>query len=467
MLCSRHLRPTQDWNTPPFCRQGERSVWRRILTTSWLVLLCYVSPCFAQESGVTHLFLVWDERGQYGYIDGSGHVRIRPQFDGALPFTEGLAAVSVGNKWGFIDPSGKIVVPLNYYAVSPYSDGVAAVTIATGGATRPCGYIDHAGQFVIKPQQEFSCRDFSEGYAQVEIYDEQVGEPLAGYVTKDGRASGGSLRADPFSEGWALMVGFDGSAQYVSSRAEGPISFNRGRVPNSFVDYYSPEGPVSEGLAEVCAMSSSWGFCRRFGFVNTQGKIAFMLPEGVRVEGIFKNGRALILQERTEEVKAELADGEVIKMSVRVSGYGYVGRGGKVMIPAKFSDARNFSEGLAAVSTGKLQPADRRDIAGSAAESTFGGEEEGSWLCINPAGVVVINKCGAPLSREELGERFPKFGQGFGQGFFNGLFFNKIYVGDQRTQGGRKAVYGYMNRAGKHVWIQPHGKNVMPPGRWR
>lgn len=439
-------------------------MWRRILMTSWVVLLCCVAPCLARQGGAADLFPVWDGQGRYGFIDGSGRVRIRPQFDGALPFTEGLAAVRLGGGWGFIDPSGQVVVPLNFYAVSPFSDGLAAVTVATGGATRPCGYIDHAGRFVIQPQQKFSCDDFSEGFAPVEIYDEQIGESLDGYVTRDGHASGGDLRADPFSEGWALVVGVDGSSQYVSSRGKSPISLNLGWVPNTFAAYYSPSGPFSEGLAEVCAKDSSWDFCHRFGFIDERGKVVFMLPEGVRVEGQFKDGRALILQEREEKVKVEMGDGEVIEMSVRVSAYGYVDRAGRVAIPAKFGDARDFSEGLAAVSKGRPRPADRRDIAGSAADSSFGGEEEGGWSCINPAGVVVIKKCGAPLSREEVGERFPRFGKGFGQGFVNGLFFNKFYVGDRTAQGVRKSVYGYINKAGSYVWVEPQRKKVAPSG---
>ena len=433
---------------------------------SWLVWPCCFAPCLAQQSGAADRFLVWDARGKYGFIDASGRVRIEPQFDGALPFTEGLAAVSIGKRWGFIDPSGKFVLPLQYHAVSHFSDGLAAVTVPKAGSY-PCGYIDHAGRFVIKPQNEYSCQDFNEGYAPVQIYDMQVGENMAGYVTKDGSASGGLVRADPFSEGWALWVSVDGTHQFVSSEGKGPIQFNRGWVPNRFVDYYSPEGPFSEGLAEVCAMAHSWDFCRRFGFVNTQGKIVFMLPEGMRVEGVFKNGRALIRQERTEEVKVKLGDGEVITMTVRVSPYSYVDGAGQVVIPAKFSDARDFSEGLAAVSTGQPQPSDRRDIAGSAAESFFEGEEAGGWLCINPAGDVRIKKCGVPLSREEIIERFSEFGKGFGQGFVNGLFFNKMYVGRKRTGRGRKAVYGYMDKEGKYVWIQPHGKNLVPPRGWR
>jgi hypothetical protein len=78
------------------------------------VLLVSLSCCttaLAQQPSVPAPFLIWDEQGKYGYIDATGRVVIKPQFDGALPFTEGLAAVSIGKKWGFIDSSGKVVVP--------------------------------------------------------------------------------------------------------------------------------------------------------------------------------------------------------------------------------------------------------------------------------------------------------------------------------------------------------------------
>lgn len=40
----------------------------------------------------------------YGYIDQSGRILIKPQFKYALPFSENLAAVKVPEgKWGFID----------------------------------------------------------------------------------------------------------------------------------------------------------------------------------------------------------------------------------------------------------------------------------------------------------------------------------------------------------------------------
>jgi hypothetical protein len=119
---------------------------------------------------------------------------------------------------------------------------------------------------------------------------------------------------------------------------------------------------------------------------------------------------------------------------------------------------------LAVVRTGKPAPSHPGDLAGSAAESSL-NDEEGSWLCIDRAGKVVIKRCGEPLTREELDEKFPEFGKGFGEGFVNGLFFNKVRIGPARRA--RKTLYAYLDKNGRSVWTQPSGKNVVPPKWWR
>ena len=40
--------------------------------------------------------------GKRGFIDKTGHYVINPQFDGASSFSDGLAAVRIGDKWGYI-----------------------------------------------------------------------------------------------------------------------------------------------------------------------------------------------------------------------------------------------------------------------------------------------------------------------------------------------------------------------------
>ncbi len=88
------------------------------------------------------------ELKKYGYADANGAIIIKPQFDKALNFSEGLAAVMIKEnyveKWGFIDLTGKLVIPATYkLRPGRFSEGVAAVRIGEsessfGGWTRLC-----------------------------------------------------------------------------------------------------------------------------------------------------------------------------------------------------------------------------------------------------------------------------------------------------------------------------------------
>mgnify|MGYP000456301726 FL=1 len=88
---------------------------------------------------------------------------ISPQFDDALPFADGLAAVKVGSKWGFIDKSGKQVISPQFDDPWYFADGLAPVKVGS-----KWGFIDKSGKQVISPQFE-DARGFDDGLAAVEI----------------------------------------------------------------------------------------------------------------------------------------------------------------------------------------------------------------------------------------------------------------------------------------------------------
>ncbi|HEY9638216.1 MAG TPA: WG repeat-containing protein [Coleofasciculaceae cyanobacterium] len=83
--------------------------------------------------------------GGVGYIDKTGKLVIPAKFGGVsifpgdgnkVPslqgngaFSEGLAPVSVKNKWGYIDRTGKFVIPPQFEAAFPFSGGLARVNI--------------------------------------------------------------------------------------------------------------------------------------------------------------------------------------------------------------------------------------------------------------------------------------------------------------------------------------------------
>ena len=49
------------------------------------------------------------------------------QYERAVPFADGLAAVRKGGKWGFIDKTGKVVVSISYDTVGAFYESQTAV----------------------------------------------------------------------------------------------------------------------------------------------------------------------------------------------------------------------------------------------------------------------------------------------------------------------------------------------------
>jgi hypothetical protein len=105
-----------------------------------------------------------------GFIDKTGKLVIKPQFDSAFPFSEGLAKVRIGDKAGFIDRTGKIVVPLKFHGKEfgyssdseiGFKEGLAVVEL-----DGKYGYIDNTGKVVIAIQYQYA-NDFLGGAAIV------------------------------------------------------------------------------------------------------------------------------------------------------------------------------------------------------------------------------------------------------------------------------------------------------------
>lgn len=70
----------------------------------------------------------WNNGSQYGFVDTNGNISIKAKWDRACDFSEGLAAVRVGDyetgKWGVIDKSGNFIVEPKYDApnIQTWSD---------------------------------------------------------------------------------------------------------------------------------------------------------------------------------------------------------------------------------------------------------------------------------------------------------------------------------------------------------
>jgi hypothetical protein len=71
--------------------------------------------------------------GKVGYLNVDGAWSIKPQFDEAHDFSEGLAAVNqgakghMGGKWGYIHKDGTLVIPIRYEYAGQFKNGRACV----------------------------------------------------------------------------------------------------------------------------------------------------------------------------------------------------------------------------------------------------------------------------------------------------------------------------------------------------
>jgi len=98
-----------------------------------------------------------DTTGKWGFIDEGGALVINPQFDLAASFIDGLAIVRIGDsksgKWGFIDKSGKFVISPQFSEVDIFVNNLAAVKV--GDTNGKWGFINKTGNFVINPQDGY------------------------------------------------------------------------------------------------------------------------------------------------------------------------------------------------------------------------------------------------------------------------------------------------------------------------
>lgn len=177
--------------------------------------------------------------GLWGFIDKTGGYVIDPVYYGAYPFSEGLAAVNVGDAWGFIDTQGNMVLEPVYRSVEKgvFTDGYTEVLGPdTSYETSGWHKIDITGQIWKEPDYEGGESNHSKGI----IVPKNVDSPYR-VITS---AEDGGLRV--MNADGSLFVKLDDLAQgaysdcYVSYYTQNYIVVYRsinGIVLSAAIDY--------------------------------------------------------------------------------------------------------------------------------------------------------------------------------------------------------------------------------------
>jgi hypothetical protein len=258
---------------------------------------------------------------QFGYIDKKGNWIIKPQFDDAAPFKNGVAGVcffkknvaystnaSITTKGELIESPAPPATPdAAALEARLYSEGLRPVSDRKDGELRHF-YADQSGNMVIPPLPDVAwAGQFHEGLAPIHT----------------------------LHQGW----------HYIDKT---------GKTVISLPETVSRAGDFCAGLAPVAVGGWEYDHARagstprdgaKWGFINKQGKFVIKptfdcwLPGGGAWEPRFHDGRA--------SVYVSIAPGQ--------HAFGYIDEQGNLAIKPTFDDAREFSEGLAAVRTGSCQ----------------------------------------------------------------------------------------------------------------
>ncbi len=99
----------------------------------------------------------------FGYIDREGKQIIKPQYEDAKSFHEGLAPVRKNRKWGVIDKDNKLVIDFKFDDMDDFSEGIAPIKLSGQN-----GYVNTSGNHLII-DNAIKVFAFNEGIAKVEF----------------------------------------------------------------------------------------------------------------------------------------------------------------------------------------------------------------------------------------------------------------------------------------------------------
>lgn len=212
-----------------------------------------------------------EEDGKFGFINHDGEEVIKPKYDHAYEFKEGVSQVKKGEKWGVIDKNGKEIVKPKYDMIWSCDEGV--IPFKKG---KKWGLLDKKGKEVVKAKFDALYR-CSEGYCVYQKGNDETGK--FGFVDKKGKVviKAKYEGAYWFKEGLAKIYTNQGIS-FINKK--GKMIMKAGK--------YGDLGSFSDGRAAF--VSNKTGL---WGFLDKNGKE--VIKARFEEIGYFKEGLAYVV----------------------------------------------------------------------------------------------------------------------------------------------------------------------------
>ena len=275
---------------------------KRILQLLTLAALVNLAYQHWPRGEADELFLVKNSEWKYGYVDGSGRVRIEFDWDRAFPFDEkGVACVQVGSLRGAINRQGKVVVPVKYDSMLRFD--AESHDLALVEKDDLYGYVNREGKEVVPLEWDWlasfdkwgMCEAGKDGLRGVlNTKGQLVIEPVWQRANSFGSQNVAAVKGE---SGWGMIdrqgnmlvdakldfasVDVFGENGLAVVSQEEPVE--RGSIPPYKgigwidqtgkivipVEWYEALPFDSSGMAVVC------GFDRRWGWIDEHGEPVF------------------------------------------------------------------------------------------------------------------------------------------------------------------------------------------------
>lgn len=248
------------------------------------------------------LSVAQDGNYKYGFIDKKGNWVIKPQYDNAVHFSEGLASVMKDGKWGAVDIQGNTVIDFLYGGQFFFRDGTA--TVYRKESRYYGGLIDRSGKMLVD-EQFLDNRGLSEGLMPAGKTKKY------GYYDLSGKAVFSEIfeRAGLFQNGKAV-VSFNGKYGMIDKEGNFIIQ------------------PVFEYIGNFYKGIAMAQVKNKYGFINESGKFV-ITPVFDQVESFGANGLAKVLVSKLFKAPP------TVNVAIHFYFYHYINRDGKFVHPEK------------------------------------------------------------------------------------------------------------------------------------
>ncbi|MFA4931726.1 MAG: WG repeat-containing protein [Caldisericia bacterium] len=327
----------------------ERRPWRRtvvaivlvavVLATS-LAMYHVIRTRTGKEVEVTTL-IPYRKGDKWGFCNSNKKVIIPTVYDGARPFSDGIAMVQTNGKFGCINKDGSMVIPAIYSHIDAFSEDLALV-----GLDGEYRYLDKTGKTIIGlPSTCDSAGDFHDGRAWVMMRIEKKGYKY-GFIDKEG-----NFAVEPVYD--RAFDFYSGSAVVAVGQKYGVINTSGKRIVPVEYDqeaWLTSEGPIPVAVGDKFGFVDldgtmtiqpvydyAWGFRDGLAQVSADDKKFFIDTKGDKV---------IDIDTSYEEISG-FSEGLA---AVKVCGkWGYIDSKGTMAIQPSYDAAGSFHEGLAIV----------------------------------------------------------------------------------------------------------------------